>query len=55
MGWKNNHNKKLVGFVMGKQMVHCHSPTYAKSWPLKIQPHIVYKLDYPNYIVMVNN
>jgi len=31
-------------------MVHCHSPTYVESWPLKIQPFIVYKSDYPNYI-----
>ncbi len=39
----------------GKTNVHCHSSTYAKSWPLKIQPHFIYKLDYPDYIIMVNN
>jgi hypothetical protein len=48
--------KKLVGLVMGRQMVHCHSPTYVESCPLKIQPHLIYKLvNYPNYIIMVNN
>ncbi len=55
MGWKNHQNKKLLGLVMGRQIVHCHSPTYVESWPLKIWPHLVYKLDYPNYIIMVNN
>jgi hypothetical protein len=55
MGWKNRWNKKLEELVMGRQMIHCHSPTYVKSWPLKIWPHLVYKLDYPNYIIMVNN
>jgi hypothetical protein len=40
---------------MGRQIVHCHLPTYAKIWPLKIQPRVVYKWDYPNYIIMVNN
>jgi hypothetical protein len=47
--------KKLVGLVMGEKMVHCHSPTYVKSWPLKIRVHLIYKLDYPYYIIMVNN
>jgi hypothetical protein len=54
MGWKNHQNKNHVGLVMKRQMVHCHSPTYIKIWPLKIWLHLVYKLDYPNYIIMVN-
>jgi hypothetical protein len=36
MGWNNHQNRKLVGLVIGKQMVHSHSPTYADSWQLKI-------------------
>jgi len=40
---------------MGRQMVHYHSPKYVENWPLKIQVHLVYKLDHPNYIIMVNN
>jgi hypothetical protein len=55
MGWKNHWNKKLVGLMMGKQMVHCHSPRYAEGWSLKILPDLIYKLDYPNHIIMVNN
>jgi hypothetical protein len=55
MGWKNHQNKKLVRLVMGRQMVHCHSLAYVESWPLRIQLHLVYKLDYPNYIITVND
>jgi len=32
---------------MGRQIVHCHLPTYAKSWPLKIQPRVVYIVGLP--------